>query len=103
MVDRVKVIKGLEYCMGGCQVSCSYCPYRDIGDEPPDCLDNCRILHDALELLKEQNTCENVVRCKNCSFHSAGENEVDAWNRCLFHSKNTNDENYCSWGVNWGE
>ena len=54
MTDREKVIKGLEYCMGGCQVSCFNCPYRDPGEVPPDCLDNCRILQDAMELLKEQ-------------------------------------------------
>lgn len=54
MPDREKVIKGLEYCMGGCQVSCFKCPYREIGHQPPDCLDNCMILQDAVELLKEQ-------------------------------------------------
>lgn len=53
MPDREKVIKGLEYCMGGCQVSCFKCPYRDPGEVPPDCLDNCTILQDAVDLLKE--------------------------------------------------
>lgn len=52
--DVKRVIAGLEYCMGGCQVSCFDCPYREIGQPPPDCLDNCGILKDAVELLKEQ-------------------------------------------------
>lgn len=74
MPDREKVIKGLEYCMGGCQVSCFKCPYRDIGEIPPDCLDNCRILQDAVELLKEQEAIkpymdydgQDVWRCGKC-------------------------------------
>ena len=47
---------------------------------------------------KETNMVE-VVRCKDCQFHYSGENVVDAWNRCRLHSINTEDENYCSWGV----
>lgn len=52
--DVERVIAGLEYCMGGCQVSCFDCPYREIGQPSPDCLDNCGILNDAIELLKKQ-------------------------------------------------
>lgn len=51
-----KVIKGLEYCMGGCQVSCFQCPYRELGQQPPDSLDNCWILNDVLKLLKKYET-----------------------------------------------
>ena len=82
MLDREKVIKGLEYCTlqarkgwpyepeitkSGCEISA--CPY----------IGNCGdMLFDALELLKEQNNCENcaiaiedrqpVVRCKDCKY-----------------------------------
>lgn len=71
MPDREKVIKGLEYCMGGCQVSCFKCPYREIGHQPPDCLDNCMILQDAVELLKENESVKPEVLvdtwvCGNC-------------------------------------
>ena len=30
------------------------CPYNVKGEEQPDCLDNCKILQDVLELPKEQ-------------------------------------------------
>ena len=59
--DVKRVIAGLEYCMGGCQVSCFDCPYREIGQPPPDCLDNCGILEDAVELLKKSSTVEYAL------------------------------------------
>ena len=40
-----------------------------------------------------------LIRCNNCQFHNAGENEVDAWDRCRLHSINTEPDNYCSWSV----
>lgn len=73
--DVKRVIAGLEYCMGGCQVSCFDCPYREIGQPSPDCLDNCGILKDVVELLKEQEPIEpkrivdehgQVLSCGNC-------------------------------------
>ena len=42
---------------------------------------------------------KEIVRCKDCQFHYAGENEVDAWDRCRLHSINTEPNNYCSWAV----
>lgn len=39
-----------------------------------------------------------VVRCKDCQYHDAGENEVDAWNRCRFHHIDTDDNKFCSDG-----
>lgn len=50
----------------------------------------------AIDLLKEH---EAVVRCKDRKFHDAGENEVDAWDRCKSHRINTAEDNYCSWAV----
>lgn len=47
MVDRGKVIKGLEGCSGF--ADCDSCPY----DNALDCI--CDLMTDALGLLKEQN------------------------------------------------
>ena len=47
MIDRGKVIRGLESCLRLCELNaCRECPY---GDGTP-----CKLLHDALALLKEQ-------------------------------------------------
>ena len=63
--DMKRVIAGLEYCMGGRQVSCFDCPSREIGQPPPNCLDNCGTLKYALELLKEQDkTIESLTKEK---------------------------------------
>ena len=50
--DVKRVIAGLEYCTGP-MAKCGYCPYHS-GDEMPNSLDDCGILKDAIELLKEQ-------------------------------------------------
>ena len=76
MLDREKVIKGLETCY--CPpAKCEDCPYYDI--------ENCNdaLCLDALSLLKEQDNCENcaiaiedrqlVVRCKDCKHLFDGE------------------------------
>ena len=69
MVNKEKVIKGLEIC---------YCPPSKCEDCPYDGVENCNdtLCLDALSILKEQDNCENcaiaiedrqlVVRCKDC-------------------------------------
>ena len=76
MIDREKVIKGLECCSGRIDTECDDCPYNANGN-----LDVCGTLlaEDALELLKqiekpkffvhEDGTIEplpKIVRCKDC-------------------------------------
>ena len=41
---------------------------------------------------------ENIVRCKDCYYYDKGENEVDAWEYCIFLRHNTSDDDFCSWG-----
>ena len=55
MVDREKVIKGLEYCQVTFDHECDICPYRAYY-EPLDAGDTCvaDLYSDVLELLKEQ-------------------------------------------------
>ena len=78
MVDREKVIKGLEYCTThyNCRnLRGQSCPYIDNCKPLEDATGN-TLTKDALELLKEQNVCENcaiaiedrqpVVLCKDC-------------------------------------
>lgn len=58
MIDRAKVIKGLELCRDGrCH---SGCPYNEINVGCRKHLDT-----DAIDLLKTQET---IVRCKYCVF-----------------------------------
>ena len=56
MIDREKVIKGLE-CLITNKVDCDGCPYNE--GENSSCLRN--IAKDALELLKEQEPVKPVV------------------------------------------
>lgn len=65
MIDREKVIKGLEYC-GKREFSCSGCPYYK--DESPRTVEEClwRRIDEALALLKEQKIGHLVVLA-NCS------------------------------------
>ena len=74
MIDREKVIKGLECCAG----QCNYhgCPYKDPCENANGVK---QIMLDALALLKEKNGCENcaiaiedrqpVIRCKDCKHY----------------------------------
>lgn len=60
MVDRKRVIKGLECCIlrnPDDHARCSQCPYGG------NCVNRLKI--DALALLKEQET---IVRCKDCMY-----------------------------------
>lgn len=67
MAEIQKVIEGLEYCTGP-MAKCGYCPYHS-GDEMPNSLDDCGILKDAIELLKEQkkNAMTNADIIRNMS------------------------------------
>lgn len=59
MVDREKVIKGLECCIDPLKARCPECPYYPCYDQDTT---SEQLLADALELLKEQEP----VRCKDC-------------------------------------
>lgn len=54
MIDREKVIRGLECCIvgDGHSPKCEVCPYTTIGDDTCDSMD--ALLGDALALLKAQ-------------------------------------------------
>ena len=71
MIDREKVIKGLEICTS-MQYRCTDCPYY-----ANCCLDGQEVMENALALLKEQEALEkrlddsdriNVVRCSECQY-----------------------------------
>ena len=85
MLDKEKVIKGLELCEIGSGDRCyeTKCPYYGKG-----CTESLK--NDILELLKEQ---EAVVRCKDCKFRKG-------WNHCriAFGSTQTPDDWYCADG-----
>lgn len=55
--------------------------------------------HRANEYLNKQLAeRQEIILCKDCRYHDAGENEVDAWNRCGFHHIDTDDNKFCSDG-----
>lgn len=56
MTNREKVIKGLEYCTTS--NDCRPCIYWQSFDDT-----GCKVMKDALALLKEQ---KDIVRCKDC-------------------------------------
>ena len=79
MIDKEKIIKGLEWHIRTTKAKeCRYalvdCPYTE------DCKtgDSEKLFEDVLALLKEQNNCENcaiaiedrqlVIRCKDCKY-----------------------------------
>ena len=74
MIDREKVIKGLEICFSDSY--CDDCPYKNICYEDGMMQ---QLMQDTIALLKEQDNCENcaiaiedrqpVVRCKDCKHH----------------------------------
>lgn len=60
MIDREKVIKGLEICTNISPDGCLRCPYKDEKDETYSGLCEQVLKHDAFYLLKEQeNEYEN--------------------------------------------
>ena len=62
-----------------------------------------KVSTDISEAVKNIGELEELIRCQNCQFNYAGENEMDSWNRCRLHSINTDYDNYCSWGVKKNE
>jgi hypothetical protein len=71
MVDRDKVIKGLELCTADIPIEngihkddmCQKCPYHN--KKYAYCFEKNKLMQDALALLKEQET---IVRCKDCKY-----------------------------------
>lgn len=65
MIDREKIIKGLECCGESSGYGCSWCPYD--AECRAKTLSGCaHLCQDALELLKEQ---PKIVRCKDCKHY----------------------------------
>ena len=90
MIDRDKVIKGIECCLA--VTKCGECPYNSGKDLW--CGNNDQLLTDALELLKAQEPVEPVVdidtlKCRNCG-HALEHQELLGDN-VLFHEQ----YNYC--------
>ncbi len=60
MVDREKVIKGLEHCAN--EADCRGCVYQE---QMKGRSDGCDCMREALARLKEQ---PDIVRCKDCKY-----------------------------------
>lgn len=86
MVDRKKVIKGLNCCSRAYGTNCGDCPYDMY--YASDCTTHMSM--DVLELLKEQE--EKPLRCDKCSHH-----REDGW--CGMHKQWVKETDYCSWGA----
>ena len=56
MLDREKVIVGIEHCD---RLGCSMCPYKPGGYTPMDC--RIQLMRDALALLKEQEAVKPYI------------------------------------------
>lgn len=91
MVDREKTIRGLyQHCEGSMFDRCGECPYYDVEDYF-QCRDE--LLHDALELLKDQEPVvpyvdsEGItINCGNCGetvgYYPAGSSIPDK--KCVY-------------------
>lgn len=95
MVDREKVLKGLECCTSA--DGCHDCPYSHNGQGTDTCqLDSTR---DALELLKEQEakagTWQWKIHGKPESGGTLGEAICDQCGRSTFATAVKGDLNYC--------
>lgn len=80
MAELQNVIEGLEYCTGP-MAKCGYCPYHS-GDEMPNSLDDCGILKDAIELLKEQEPIKPTLSvdtwiCSKCGHTLESQELID--------------------------
>lgn len=45
-------------------------------------------------------TMGELIRCRDCKYYEAGQNEVDAWSACYAHIGRiieTWDDNFCGW------
>ena len=52
-------------------------------------------LHRTTITLRQQE----LIMCRNCTFHRTGENESEAWSDCCLHNMSVSDNDWCSWGV----
>ena len=70
MIDREKVIKGLEYCIThyNCKDEVSTCPYIDLCEQLDDSTGG-TLERDALALLKEQEPVEPKRTINSNGFH----------------------------------
>ena len=92
MIDKEKVIKGINCCLAGGFVMCEECPYMDKASK--SCKGTDGVLKDALELLKEQEPIAPKQQeethvwtvCGNCSQHL-----ISKWIYCP----------YCGRKVKW--
>ena len=87
MVDREKVIKGLERCKLYNKVNCDKCPYdyNGRGNGKSEC--TAELASDAIAMLKEQEVVEpkridgkrnHFIKCGNCNKVI----EMDGWIAC---------------------
>lgn len=104
-MDREKVIKGFECCFTDMNLSnsmpCRSCPYGSLPKK-----ENCQkqMFADVLDLLKEQDNCENcsiaiedrqpIVRCKDCKDACICS---DDWVICTHIDSNGNDKHPVDW------
>lgn len=70
MIDREKVIKGLEHCKLYNKVNCDKCPYdyNGRGEGKSEC--TAELTSDVIAMLKEQT---EIVRCKDCKYRGNSE------------------------------
>ena len=126
MIDREKVIKGLERCKLYNKVNCDKCPYdyNGRGNEKNEC--TAELVSDAIALLKEheqdiQNLIadlddlrkeheklldkkiplitsgQEVIRCKDCRFRDDPNSVISEWLPCQF--ARTPDDWFCACGL----
>lgn len=93
MVDKEKVLAGLESCADRTGALCRTCPYDFVHNE--NCMGD--MAQDALELLKEQGAVEPEVQIQN---------EIDRIYRCpkchkAFFYMNQRYCDYCGQAVKW--
>ena len=62
MTDKKKVIKGLEICTNISPDGCLRCPYKDEKDETYSGFCEQVLKHDALSMLKEQETAKAALK-----------------------------------------
>jgi len=91
MIDKERVVKGLEHCQ---KSYCDGCPYvYDLCDEK-DCIAN--LARDVLVVLKKQ---PDIVRCENCK-HSCDYTDIypDNAYKCTKNGGYHNDSWFCADG-----